>query len=83
MFILQGKTDRILNLLIDLAYEHKMKSIRIKFKSMIESDSIVMWANQFHHSFGYFEECLGGFEPQNLQELFRHIYENKEYFCKL
>ena len=82
-YILQGKTDRLLNLLIEMAYENKMKSIKTKFKSMIGSDSILMWANQFHHGISNFEDCLGGFEPQNLQQLFKHIYKIKEYICKL
>ena len=79
IFILQEKTDKILNLLIEMAYENKFKSIRTKFSSLTESDCIQLWSNQFHHNISNFEDNLGGFEPQNLKKLFKHIYENKEY----
>ena len=76
--ILQEKTDKILNLLIEVAYENKFKSIRTKFKSLTESDCIQLWSDQFHHNISNFEDNLGGFELKNLKKLFKHIYENKE-----
>ena len=75
---LQETTDKILNLLAEVAYEDKLKSIRTKFKSMTGSNDITRWTNQFHFDISNFQNNLGGFDPQNLNKLFKHIYEKKE-----
>ena len=73
----QEKTDKILNLLTEAVYENKFKSIRTKFKSLTESDCLMMWSNEFQYNISNFEDNLGGFEHQNLNKLFKHIYETK------
>ena len=61
-----------------MAYEDKLKSIRTKFKSMIGSNGITRWTNHFHFDKSNFENNLGAFDSQNLNKLFKHIYEKKE-----
>ena len=65
-------------MLMDGTYENKMRYIRNKFKSLTRPDNIMMWSGQFHHNISNFDDNLEGFDPQNLQKLFRHFYESKE-----
>ena len=66
--------------MIEGAYENKFKSIGTKFQSLTESESLEMWSNEFQFNISNFEDNRGGFEPQNLNKLFKHIYETKEIF---
>ena len=83
--ILQEKTDKILELLIEMTYVKNLKQIRTRFNDMTESKSIIMWTNQFHYDISNFKDNLGGFDPKDLKKLFKHIYENKDFifviFC--
>ena len=71
--------NRILDKYLTIgACKNKMRSIRKKFKSLTRLDNIMIWSDQFHLNISNFDDNLEGFDPQNLQKLFRHFYESKE-----
>ena len=73
---IQGKTDRILEILKELTRKKGLKSIQFHYKKMMEKKNKKLWAKRFN----YFqvETYSSDFESGNLKAIFEYYNINKE-----